>query len=230
MKEAALAVPAAASLALLVAPLPTDVALSRAALALLPWIACAGIPIVARAVRDVDASPWRRALAWMAFALAPACVGARIDVLLGAPLVTTVESVALALACVGALAWAAGRANGAALHAVSVLALVVGWPALIGVSSALASSGSLADPASFPLRGAWASVSPLGWIWRRAAARDPLAALDVAEVLAVIAGVAFVIVLAARAEAPRGEDDDDDATRERSADRSADLRSDGAPS
>lgn len=201
----ALALPYAASLALLVAPLPAQASLSRSALVLLPWIACAGLPR-----RSSSASPALDALRWSAFALPPAVVGARIDVLLGAPLERVVLTGLIALASVGLLAWAAWRAAGSRLHAASWGALVVAVPVLVGVCSAIAPGVAHDGPDDggplWTLAGTWAALSPLGWLWRRIGedARAPYAWLETSLAGASLLCVCAVAVHASRSRAGAG--------------------------
>jgi hypothetical protein len=176
--------------------------LSLAALALLGWVALAGLPRPGRVDRpgsvDRGAGPDTEtgAGAWAVLGLAlPAlALGAALDVGSGLAAVEVARTVGWGLALVALLALGADRAARARagrqrLHGALWLALVPGLAVLPAV--ALWGTSSASAGAS------WVALSPLGWTARRALEASaergtlpaaPVAALALAAALAALAG------------------------------------------
>lgn len=166
--------------------------LSLAALALLGWVALAGLPRRARAPVDADAG----AGAWAVLGLAlPAlALGAALDLGAGLAAAEVARTLGWGLALVALLAAGADRAARARaalrrLHGALWLALVPGLAVLPAVA--------LWGTSSAPAGASWVALSPLGWIARRALEASaergtlpaaPVAALALAAALAALAG------------------------------------------
>lgn len=184
-----------ASVLVVAAPLTGDArSLSRLALAMLPFVALAGLPLPrARvAAEPGDGAPrggasFGAATLWCAAALGPFAVAARLDAEQGRAALDLARAFGVGLVATFSLAYAAHTARGARLHAV-LWALLVLAPALAGGVAALFASPTDAEL----LRPGW---SPLGWTWL--AVRDLERGVAMGAVVAPL-GIVVALLVAAR--------------------------------
>jgi hypothetical protein len=182
-----------ASMACTMAPLPAESAWpgSRLALAALPWVTLAGLPRRREDERassdaadeadgahevsddasneafDAERGALGASALWIALALGPLAVAARIDAASGhAPLVLALVGAAM-LVAIGALAAASHRARGAGRHALVWGIAVLGLPFFTAVVFSADPSARAGAPGAWLAWIARASPSTIVWEWAR---------------------------------------------------------------